>query len=480
MNHEASPSGAFQRTCGSAAATYTALLLSLSALLDRILIRASQPVSGGSAAAFRILFGLLGLVAVIRIAARGWISELYVEPVYHFTYWGFGWVQPWPSWGMYLHFALLGLASVGVAVGYRYRLSIIAFFLLFTYVELIDRTTYLNHYYWVTLASFLMIFMPLNRVASIDAWRNPSMKSGSVPQWALWILMAQLAAVYLFAGVAKLNPDWLFSAQPMRIWMFNNGDVPLIGPLLKEVWVAYAMSWAGAIFDLTIIGWLLWRRSRIYAYVVLVVFHLLTWVLFPIGMFPWIMIAGALIFFGPDWPQRLFASLTKRHRAAPDPPGLESRRPSRIVKIGALALVAFALIQIIIPLRHWAYPGNVRWNEDGYLFSWRVLLTEKTGHIRFDVADTATGQQWVEYPEDWLSPLQVERMPYQPDMILQTAHFIPDEAANQGLEVEVRADSFVAYNGREAARFIDPHIDLARVEQGLWPKTWVLSAPDDA
>ena len=147
--------------------------------------------------------------------------------------------------------------------------------------------------------------------------------------------------------------------------------------------------------------------------------------------------------------------------------------------MGAIALLVFALIQIAIPLRHWAYPGNVRWNEDGYLFSWRVLLTEKTGHIRFNVTDTATGEQWVEYPDNFLSPLQAERMPYQPDMILQTAHIIADDANERGLDVEVRADSFVAFNGREAARFIDPEVDLAQVEPGLWPKTWVLPAPGD-
>ena len=439
----------------------------------------SRPVSASSAAAFRILFGALGLVAVVRFFARGWISELYIEPAHHFTYAGFWWVQPWPAWGMYLHFALLGLASIGVALGYSYRLSIIAFFLLFTYVELIDRTTYLNHYYWVTLASFLMIFLPLNRAASLDALRNPAIRTGTIPIWVIWVLMAQLAVVYLFAGIAKLNPDWLINAQPMRIWMFNNGDAPLVGPLLKEAWTAYAMSWAGAAFDLTIIGWLLWRRSRPIAYAVLVVFHLMTWVLFPIGMFPWIMIAGTLIFFPPDWPDRLIARIRRRPPPASAGQGEAVSKPTPLFRLGVIALLVFALIQIAIPLRHWAYPGNVRWNEDGYLFSWRVLLTEKTGHIRFHVIDTATGERWVEYPEDWLSPLQMERMPYQPDMILQTARIIADDADTRGRDVEVRADSFVAFNGREAARLIDPDVDLAQVEPGLWPKTWVLPAPDD-
>ena len=459
-------------------------------LLDRAAEAGSRPVSGASGAAFRIAFGALGVVAVVRFAARGWIDELYVAPEHHFTYSGFWWVQPWPAWGMYAHFALLGLAALGVALGYRYRLSIAAFFLLFTYVELLDKTTYLNHYYLVSLLSFLMIFMPLHRTASFDARRSPHPLNGTVPVWAIWTLRTQLGAVYLFSGIAKLNPDWLFHAQPLRIWLYNSSDVLLIGAFLREPWAAYAMSWAGAAFDLTIVGWLLWHRSRPWAYAVVVVFHVLTWLLFPIGMFPWIMMTAALIFFPPDWPQRLRfrhsreggnpargAPHTPLSRWGGEGPGVRVGWPTRVA---VAALVLFALVQMLVPLRHWAYPGNVRWNEDGYRFSWRVLLTEKTGHARFRVLDPATGQERLVYPDDYLTPLQTERMATHPDMILATAHVIAEDFADRGVpDVEVRASVSVAFNGRRAAPFVDPEVDLARVEPGIWPKRWVLPGPPE-
>ena len=436
---------------------------------------ADRPVSGASAAAFRIGFGLLGITAVCRFAAKGWISDLYVEPAYHFTYSGFWWVQPWPAWGMYAHFFLLALASLGVALGYRYRLSITAFFLLFTYVELIDKTTFLNHYYWVSLVSFLMIFLPLHRTASLDAKRSPT--PGTVPAWTIWVLRAQVGVVYVFGGIAKLNPDWLFHAQPMRVWLYNSGDLLLVGPLLKEAWVAYAMSWTGAFFDLTIVGWLLWRRSRPIAYAVLVVFHVMTWLLFPIGMFPWIMIAGALVFFPVDWPSRL-PFMGRLFASAPLP------KPQRVSQLswkwyaGVAVLAIYALAQIMVPMRHWLYPGNVRWNEEGYRFSWRVMLTEKTGHAQFKVTDPSTREEWLEYPEHYLTPLQVERMAHQPDMVLATAHIIANDLDRRGRKgVEVRADVFVAFNGRRAERLIDPGVDLARIEPGIGPKTWLLPEP---
>ena len=439
---------------------------------------AAHPVSAGSAAAFRIGFGLLGLAAVCRFVAKGWISELYLQPVNQFTYSGFWWVRPWPEWGMYAHFVLLGLASLGVALGYKYRLSIVAFFLLFTYVELIDKTTYLNHYYWVSLVGLLMIFMPLHRAASLDARRSAAPRT--VPSYVIWILRAQVGAVYVFGGIAKLNPDWLLHAQPLRIWLYNNGDLPLLGRFLQEVWAAYAVSWAGAFFDLTIVCWLLWRRSRPAAYVLLVVFHVMTWFLFPIGMFPWIMIVCSMVFFSPDWPRRALSRLLRR--PVPPPPAIRTHvfRPTWTWYVMAAGLVVYALVQIAAPMRHLLYPGDVRWNEEGYRFAWRMMLTEKTGHARFRVTDPSTGEEWQEYPEKYLTPLQVERMAYQPDMILSTAHLIAHDMDERGRRgVEVRADVFVAFNGRKAARLIDPDVDLAQVEPGIGPKPWILPAPGD-
>lgn len=446
-------------------------------ILDSLIELGSRPVSGASVAAFRIVFGLLGVAAVVRFAAKGWIYDLYIEPAHHFTYAGFWWVQPWPAWGMYVHFALLGLASLCVALGFRYRFSIAAFFLLFTYVELIDKTTYLNHYYWVSLASLLMVFLPLDRYASVDAWRSPALRSPTVPVWVVWALRAQIGVVYAFGGIAKLNPDWLFDAQPLRIWLFNSGSLPLIGPLLGETWVAYAMSTGGVLFDLTIVGWLLWGRSRPIAYAVLCAFHVATWLLFPIGMFPWIMIGASLVFFSPGWARPLIGRFNRSDHAVVDSGSSREFRPSLRARIATGALLIFALVQVIVPLRHWAYPGNVRWNEDGYRFSWRVMLTEKMGHVQYRVTDVDTRQEWLAHPEDYLTPLQTERMAYQPDMILALAHIIAEDASERGQEVEVRADSFVAFNGRPAARFVDPDVDLVSIPSGIGPKAWVLPQP---
>ena len=449
---------------------------------NNIAKRAFIPASGASASIFRVAFGIIALVAIVRLFAHGWIDALYIEPAHHFTYPGFGWVRPLSGWGMYLLFGAIGALAVCVAVGYRYRLCATLFFLGFTYAELIDRTTYLNHHYWISLAALLMVFLPLNRTFSVDAWRNPSIRTDAVQSWVVWALRAQVGVVYVFAGIAKLNADWLLHAQPMRIWLYQHGEMPVAGSLLQELWVAYAMSWTGALFDLTIVGWLLWSRTRLWAYLTLVVFHLITWLLFPkLGIFPWLMIAGTTVFLRPDWPllalRRLRAQwLVERIKTDGTPERTDTAMPSPwAARAAVVALGLFALAQVLLPLRHFAYPGNVRWTEEGYLFAWRVMLTEKTGLVHYRVSDEDTDRTWLVTPDDYLTPLQVERMSFQPDLIHQTARIIAADFARQGYDqVEVKAEAFVSWNGRPNARLIDPDVNLAEIKPGIAPMSWIL------
>ena len=428
---------------------------------------ASAQVDSASIVGFRVIFGLLAVLVVARFFAHGWIGPLYVEPDHHFTYLGFGWIRPWPGWAMHVHFIALGALGAGIAAGYRPRLCAALFSAGFTYVELIDSATYLNHYYLMSLVSLLLAVLPLGRKSS--------------PLWAIWALRGQIAVVYVFAGLAKINPDWLFHALPMRIWLYQHGDLPVIGPLLQEPWAAYGMSWGGALFDLAIAPALLWRRTRPFAYAILVAFHLATWVLFPqLGVFPWLMIGLSLVFLDPDWPRpllRLIRVPDRGPRGEPQNPGIQPWHGRAVL----IALAMFAVVQLALPLRHFAYPGNVRWNEAGYRFAWRVMLSEKVGFVQYRVRDAETGRSWLVEPDQYLTPLQVERMSFQPDMIQQTALMIArDFAAHGYTEVVVNADAFVAFNGRPNARLIDPDVDLASVRPAITPKRWVLPYEPEA
>ncbi len=434
--------------------------------IDRLRSWLGEEVPGHSLAALRIAFGGLMLAATLRFWAYGWIDELYVQPSFHFTYYGFGWVHPWPPAMLHAHFALLALASLLVALGLFHRASSIAFFVLFTYVELLDSATYLNHYYAISLVALLLCFSPAANVLSLDALR--ARRAGkplpaTVPRGAILLLRAQLGIVYFFAGVAKLNADWLFHAEPLTTWLQARSDVPWIGPLLALPWTPFVMSWAGAIFDLTIPLWLSLRRTRALAYVAVVGFHVVTWRLFQIGMFPWVMIGLTPIFFPPDWP---LALLRRKPEVAP-----ESSRP---LGRGALALMGLWLaIQCALPLRHHLYDGDVRFTEEGMRFSWQVMISERGGTASFRTVDPAGLVREVD-PSIDLTPLQRRMMATQPDLILQYAHHLADQRPG----ARVYADVFVATNGHPSRRLVDPSVDLAAENDTIFGFDWVLTEDD--
>jgi hypothetical protein len=436
--------------------------------------------------AFRVALGLLVTVSAVRFLAYGWVDTLFTQPRFHFTYWGFGWVPALPAPWMHGVFALLAVLGLCMAAGVFYRVAVALLFVAFTYVQLVDVSNYLNHYYLVSLLLGLLNFVPAHRAFSVDAWRGPALRADWLPAWCTYLLRFQVAVVYFFAGMAKLTSDWLLHAQPLNIWLAARTSLPVVGPLMEERWVAYGAAWAGFLFDTTIVAFLLSRRLRPFAYGVVLGFHAATSALFPIGMFPVIMVTAALVFFEPSWPRRLarrVGALVARRPAAPEPSpapaGGVLPAPGRRAWLALGVAAAYAVLQVGLPLRTHLYGGNVLWHEQGMRFSWRVMAREKNGSVTFMVRDPATGREWHVSPGRYLTRLQEREMSVQPDLILQLARRIARdfEARGHG-PVEVRAEARVSLNGRPAELLVDPTVDLAREEDGLAAKPWILPAPE--
>lgn len=436
-----------------------------------LLARLNAPRDGAGLGAFRLLFGALLCFSVARFWSYGWIDELYVRPVFHFTYFGFGWVRPWPAPGMYVHFAVMALAAACLCAGIASRLSAAAFFLTFTYAELLEKASYLNHYYFVSLVTLLLATMPCGAELSVDAWlrRRRGQAALVTRAWCYGVLRAQLAILYFFAGLAKLNADWLLSAEPLGTWLALHADAPLIGPWLASREAAYVASYAGAAFDLTIPIWLSFRRTRPWAYGVGMLFHLSVWLLFPIGVFSWVMMVATTIFFDPSWPRR-FSS-----RDASAAPGAGATGRGGLGRAGLAALSLYLLLQVSVPLRFLVYPGQVNWHEQGFRFAWRVMLVEKAGQVEFTVLTGDDDRRYVVYPRELLTPLQYKMMSTQPDMIQQFARHLKQTYQARGHErVRVYADAWASLNGRPRQRLVDPSVDLASEPWSLTPKRWIV------
>ncbi|MGB0376564.1 MAG: HTTM domain-containing protein [Flavobacteriaceae bacterium] len=448
--------------------------------------RMNTPVEAAPLAVFRILFGVLMFASILRFWGYGWIEKLYLEPQWHFSYYGFEWVKPLGvmTYGL---FVICALSALMVGVGFKYRWAIILFFLSFTYIELMDKTTYLNHYYFISVLSFLMIFLPAANYFSWDAWQaqkrsQSEIPYGWAPRWTVDVLKVLLGMVYFYAGLAKLNSDWLLKAMPLKIWLPAKFDVPVIGDLMGYAWVHYAFSWGGALYDLLIPFLLLWKSTRGVAFFLVVVFHGLTGILFPIGMFPYIMIVSTLIFFDSSVHRRIIFQLSRLFRlpktlttlvSKPEGPFFSSKSIFKTV------IYIFMGVQLLFPWRYLLYPGELFWTEEGYRFSWRVMLMEKSGYAQFKVVNGATGKRFYVDNSDFLSPFQEKQMSFQPDFILEYAHMLRDHFQQQGhRNIEIYVESSVALNGRLSRPLIDPNVDLAQEKESFAHKTWILPFKD--
>jgi vitamin K-dependent gamma-carboxylase len=456
----------------------------LRARFARLQERLFVPVDGASLAVFRILFGLVMAWECTRYFSKGWIAPNWIEPTFYFTFWGFDWVQPWGGEGMYWHWRAIGLLGLLVALGLFYRVSCALLFLSITYVFLLDKAWYLNHIYLVCLIAFVLIFVPAHRTWSLDAVLWKRVRSAAVPTWALWLVRAQIAVVYFGGGLAKLNPDWL-RGEPLRQWLAESTDFFLLGRFFEYEWFVYLFAYGGLLLDLFIVPFLFWRRTRLLAFAALVFFHVTNSELFNIGIFPWLALGASTIFFAPDWPRRALAWLRW---------AVTGRRGARAVALPAAATPApwrrnlvlgfvgvYLLIQVALPLRHWLYPGNVHWTEEGHRFAWHMKLRDKEA-VEFDVVvvHPGTGKREEVVLEDHLSPNQLEEMPTRPDMIRQFADHVADKFEEQGRprpEIYVRA--LIQLNDHEPQLMIDPKRNLAAIpDRPFTHANWILPFRD--
>jgi hypothetical protein len=439
----------------------------------------NKTYSAAPLAVFRILFGIMMCLSMMRFWYHGWIETLYIQPKFHFSYYGFEWVKPLGNY-TYLLFVICGLAAVFVALGLKYRLAIITFFLSFTYIELMDKTTYLNHYYFISLLSFLLIFLPANAQFALDNYYSKRAYR-KVPQWTIDSIKLLLGIVYFYAGLAKLNSDWLLKAQPLKIWLPSKYDLPLIGDtLMQQEWFHYAMSWSGMLYDLTIPFLLLHKRTRVFAFILVVFFHVFTRVLFPIGMFPFIMIVSTLIFFDAHLHQRIIAILRRVLKLSNTGISVLETYSYKEKTPVLFMLSFFLLVQLVFPFRYLGYPGELFWREEGYRFSWRVMLMEKMGIATFRIVDKKTKAFFYVDNRDFLTAFQEKQMSFQPDFILEYAHYLGDHFTAQGHQnVQVFVDSYVALNGRLSKLFIDKTVDLYAEKESFQPKHWILPLEDD-
>ncbi|MBT8271143.1 MAG: HTTM domain-containing protein [Bacteroidia bacterium] len=416
---------------------------------------------------FRVIFGFLIFCEAIGAILLGWVKATMVDPQFTFSFIGFEWLQPLPGFGMYIYYVIMGVFGLFVMLGYRYRLSIIMYTLMWTATYFMQKSSYNNHYYLLILLCGMMALLPANRWLSFDVRRKPEIRSLSMPNWCAWIIIFQMWIVYTYASVAKMYPDWL-DGSVIKLLFLAKKHYFLIGDFLQQQWLHYFIAYSGLLFDLLVIPLLLIRRTRKWAFIASIFFHLFNSFVFQVGIFPYMSLGLCLFFFEPEYIRSLF--LKKKpvfDKEIIDDP--------KFKKIGLISASVYFIIQIGLPLRHWFIPDNVLWTEEGHKLSWRMMLRSRSGLARFKVIDKATQEQFMINLDDYLTQKQKRLVSSRPDFIWQFAQLLKKEFKDQGQDIAVYVKCQVSVNGRPYRQLIDPEIDLASVKWNAFRHSdWIL------
>ncbi|MFV9551675.1 HTTM domain-containing protein [Algibacter sp. PT7-4] len=416
---------------------------------------------------FRIIFGLLCFLESVGAIFTGWIKRTLIEPDFTFNFIGFEFLQPLPGFGMYFYYAIMGLFGLLIMVGYKYRFSMLAFALMWSATYLMQKSSYNNHYYLLMLLSAIMVFLPANKYASVDAKLNPKIKSYAMPQWCRWVIIIQLFIVYTYASVAKFYPDWL-DTTVIELMMKAKKDYILVGNLLQQKWLHYVLAYGGILFDGLIIPLLLYKPTRKYAFIASIFFHLFNSFIFQIGIFPYLSLAFSLFFFKAETIQKLF--LKKK-------PFYTSQNVI-IPKLKTPLVTVFTIyfiIQIGLPLRHHFIKDNVLWTEEGHRLSWRMMLRVKSGNTTYWVENKDTGKRTAINLSQYLSNKQKRSASTKPDVMWQFAQHLKQKFKANGQDVAVYIKSKISINGKPYKTFINPDIDIASTEWTVFKHCdWIL------
>ena len=442
--------------------------------LSRVRSAGNQQIDNTFLVFFRIAFGFILVWGMMKYFQHDLIWTHFQEPRLFFNYLGFDFVKPLPGFGMHVLFLVIATSAACIALGFRYRLAATVFFVSFTYMFLLDQSWYLNHFYLICLLGFLIQFIPAHQAFSIDALRSKEIRSDTTSRWVLWLLRLQIAIPYFYGGLAKLNPDWL-TGEPMRTWLAARTHIWGIGQFFQEEWCVYAFSYGGVIYDLFIIPLLLWKRTRIPALIFSVMFHVLNHFMFTIGVFPWLMLAATFLLFPPFELSRL-----RFWKTATD---LESRtepESGTVFQLPAFAkwmLYGFLSLQLLLPFRHFLYPGDVAFSREGHCFSWRMKLNDRKYSLKLFVHH-ADGRVTPVKMSEWVTLAQQKGF-RNLDQIQQLARAIRiHHEAIDKRPVQVKGTAVVTINRREPFDLIREDVDLSRTPRTLLPASWIKTRRD--
>jgi hypothetical protein len=404
---------------------------------------------------FRIFFGFLVACESFGAILTGWVKRILIDPQVTFSFIGFEWLKPLPGFGMYFYFIAMGVFGLAIMLGYRYRIAIISYTILWAGVYFMQKTAYNNHYYLLLLISFLMIFLPSNSYASLDVRQNRIKEENTMPYWISLLFIIQVAIVYVFASIAKFYPDWLDGTFTRNL-LADSTNVITLKKLFLQKWFYLFIAYMGIIFDLLIVPLLLFKKTRMLALLASLTFHLFNAIFLEIGIFPFFALTFALFFYEPETIRSVFL---RRKTSIETDNGHSNYYGKKIVYF---LIIPYLIIQLLLPLRHHFIEGDVLWTEEGHRLSWRMMLRERNGFIHIRIKDLKTGEESLYDYRKNLTDKQIQNLATKPDFIWQYCQYIKKEF--KGKEIAIFIDCKNSINRKEYKTLIDPKFDMAKAK----------------
>lgn len=486
--------------------------LNVKSLID-FLFKEIHPATLGF---FRMVVGVTFLVQLDRIYE--YVVVILPQCQFFLTYDLFHWVHIMPETSMALMFTGMRIAAILVLLGVLYRPAMAYLFVTWTYVLLLCNGHYNNHYYLLSLITFMMIFMAADRYLSVNQlifyllhrfkvgagsvvgklanwWHEHQFK---IPNWQVFLLKAQLFIVYFYGGLAKLNKDWI-NGYPLKIWLPGK-EFPLLEAWLWTESAAYFFSYLGILFDIGVGFLLFYKPARKWVLPFLIAFHVSNHFLWNIGVFPWFMIAATAIFFVPDFPHQIYTFIKDRlfsgkgkttpkkskkgATASEKRKAKQQQKAAEPVQIGAVGgftwnrklvvglMGIYLMWQLLFPFRQYFYSGQVGWHGMGNDFAWRMMLIDRVYASKVIVTIPGEGAIGGVDMGKYMTGRQIKAMGHYPSHYIRFAHFLRDEMQENGLEGEPEINAYVfrSFNGRPFQPLIDTTANLVPMQAKTWQK----------
>ena len=431
---------------------------------------------------FRIIFGIYLISTIYKFFTERMIERYFIEPEFGFKYAGFRWISQPSEGNTYLIFAILGIAAVFITIGLYYRISSTVFFMGFGYFFLMDKVNYNHEFYWTLSFLFLMIWIPANRNLSVDSVINPSIRSLKMSKKHIYLLKFQLAIPLIYTAIHCISTEWLSAQYIQYRFEHNLTSYHLSNEMLE--WLPKTIACIGLVYGLLMIPSLANRKTQKTSFILLIIYYIIAKTIVgnatPLN---WFIVLSTTLFFDENWFfdklknidfYRKYISIDQPYHNNTESTLYKINNHKAVPYLYILFFVIYSGIQVIIPLKVYAYQGNPGWTNEGTYFSWYPKFQErKIKNHAFTIKENNRKKSVKFNPEKQLLTLtrrQRIKVIGNPELLALYAKYIKlsVELNSHYRNVSVHLYSLIRYNNMDALEsYTDPTADISSSKAGF-------------